>query len=156
VPNSAQHLRELRLKSGRSEGELAAALGLTPQGYTDLEHYDSDIDSAISIQQALELARLLGTDLAGLIEPNGEPNGKPNGKPIVPVRIGVVRAALVTQLERSPEAREVLEDAIDWDLGPFLEGLPQWTTVYTLEFLRRLATIVDIDWRRLLVGIEHP
>ncbi|MGA2776835.1 MAG: helix-turn-helix transcriptional regulator [Steroidobacteraceae bacterium] len=148
MPNSAQHLRELRLKSGRSEGELAAALGLTPQGYTDLEHYDSDIDSAISIQQALELARLLGTDLAGLIEPNG--------KPIVPVRIGVVRAALVTQLERSPEAREVLEDAIDWDLGPFLEGLPQWTTVYTLEFLRRLATIVDIDWRRLLVGIEHP
>jgi transcriptional regulator with XRE-family HTH domain len=59
MPGFAQRIRALRLKSGRSESELADALGVTRQAYADLERFDSEVDSVISIHQALNLARLL-------------------------------------------------------------------------------------------------
>jgi hypothetical protein len=104
----------------------------------------------LSIRQAQQLAQLLGTELADLLAERAANGGAP------PVPIALVRAALAAQLGRSPDAREALEDAIDWDLGPFLEAADAWTTVYTLAFLRRLAALVDVDWRRLLMGLERP
>lgn len=146
MPDYAQRIRALRLKSGRSESELADALGVTRQAYADLERFDSEVDSVISIRQALQLARLLETDIAGLLGESAE---------AAPVPIAMVRTALLAQLERSPDSREALEDVIDWDIGPFLEASAEWPTVYTLEFLRRLATLVDLDWRRLLTGLDR-
>lgn len=146
MPDFAQRIRALRLKSGRSESELADALGVTPQAYADLERFDSEADSVISIRQALNLARLLDTDIAALLGERAE---------AAPVPIAAVRAALIAQLERSPDSREALEDAIDWDIGPFLEAGADWSTVYTLEFLRRLAALVNLDWRRLLAGLDR-
>lgn len=144
----ADRIRELRLKSGRSESEFADALGLTTDAYADLERYDSEIDSTLSISQALLLAELLGTPIVDLL---GEGDAQ-----AAAVSIATVRAAIATQVARSPDAREALEDAIDWDLGPFLEAQREWSTVYTLDFLRRLAALVDLDWRRLLAGLERP
>ncbi len=146
MPDFAQRIRGLRVKSGRSESELADALGVTRQAYADLERFDSEVDSVISIRQALNLARLLDTDITALLGESAEG---------APVPIAAVRAALIAQLERSPDSREALEDAIDWDIGPFLEAGAEWSTVYTLEFLRRLATLVDLDWRRLLAGLDR-
>jgi transcriptional regulator with XRE-family HTH domain len=146
MPGFAQRIRALRLKSGRSESELADSLGVTRQAYADLERFDSEVDSVISTHQALNLARLLDTDIAALLGESAE---------AAPVPIAAVRAALIAQLERSPDSREALEDAIDWDIGPFLEAGAEWSTVYTLEFLRRLATLVDLDWRRLLAGLDR-
>ena len=60
--------------------------------------------------------------------------GEPVGS--APIGIPAIRAGMVAQLVRSPGAREELEDLIDGDLGPFLEGADQWTTVYTLDFTR--------------------
>jgi len=148
MSSTADRIKELRLKSGRTESELADALGLTPDAYADLERYDSEIDSTLSISQALQLADLLGTPIVELL---AEADAQ-----AAAVSIATVRTALATQLAHSPDAREALEDAIDWDLGPFLEAQREWTTVYTLDFLRRLAALVDLDWRRLLAGLERP
>lgn len=144
----ADRIKELRLKSGRTESELADALGLTTDAYADLERYDSEIDSTLSISQALLLADRLGTSIVELL---AEGDGQ-----AAAVSIATVRAAITTQIARSSGAREALEDAIDWDLGPFLEAERDWSTVYTLDFLRRLAALVDLDWRRLLAGLERP
>lgn len=67
--------------------------------------------------------------------------------------IARVRSALKAQLGESVEARELLEDTLNWDLGPFLEGSEEWGTVYTIEFVRQLATAIEIDWQVLLAGI---
>ena len=150
---TADRIRELRLKSGRTESELADALGLTPAAYANLEQDDSEFESTLSISQALRLAGLLGTRLVELV---GEGGAAPAAAPTPAAPIGMVRAALAAQLARSPDSREILEDAIDWDLGPFLEEARDWPTVYTLDFLRRLAALVDLDWRSLLAGLEPP
>jgi len=140
----AERIQALRVKSGRTEQELATELGLTIQSYRDLEQHDEELESAVSIAQALKLANLLHTDLLTLL-----------GETEIPVRMSIarVRSALNAQLGKSAEAKEWMEDTLNWDLGPFLEGSDQWTTVYTIDFARRLAAAIEVDWQVLLAGI---
>jgi hypothetical protein len=140
----ADRIGALRLESGRSELELAEELGLTVRGYCDLEQYDSEIESVLSIAQVLKLTKLLGTDVMGLLGEAEQP---------VKVPIARVRSALAAHLGSSAEAREAMEDLIDWDLGPFLEGSDEWTSVYTIEFIKKLAIAIEVDWQVVLAGI---
>jgi len=142
----ADRIGALRLESGRSELELAKELGLTVDGYRDLEQQDSELESVPSIAQALKLAQLLGTDLLGLL---GE------DEPPLKVPIARVRSALAAHLGSSAEAREALEDQIAWDVGPFIEGSGEWTSVYTIEFIKKLATAIEVDWQVVLAGVSH-
>jgi transcriptional regulator with XRE-family HTH domain len=141
---TAERIQALRVKSGRTEQELASELGLTIQSFRDLERHDEELESAVSISQALKLARLLNTDLLTLL-----------GETEIPVRMPIarVRSALNAQLGKSAEAKELMEDTLNWDLGPFLEGSDEWTTVYTIDFLRQLARAIEVDWQVLLGGI---
>jgi transcriptional regulator with XRE-family HTH domain len=141
---TAERIQALRVKSGRTEQELAGELGLTTHSYRDLELHDEELESAVSIAQALKLANLLHTDLLTIL-----------GETEVPVRMPIarVRSALNAQLGKSAEAKELMEDTLNWDLGPFLEGSEEWMTVYTIEFVRQLATTIEVDWQVLLAGI---
>ena len=141
---TAERIQAFRLKAGRSEQELADELGITVHSYRDLEQHDEEIETAISIAQALKLANLLHTDLLALL-----------GETEIPVKMPIarVRSALNAQLGKSAEARELMEDTINWDLGPFLEGSDEWATVYTVDFVRQLATAIEVDWQVLLAGI---
>jgi transcriptional regulator with XRE-family HTH domain len=142
---TAERIHALRLKTGRTEQDLASELGLTIHSYRDLEQHDEELESAVSIAQALKLADLLHTDLLALL-----------GETEVPVKMPIarVRSALNAQLGKSAEAKELMEDTLNWDLGPFLEGSDEWTTVYTLEFVRQLALAIEVDWQVLLAGIS--
>jgi transcriptional regulator with XRE-family HTH domain len=142
----ADRIGALRLEAGRSELELANELGLTIHGYCDLEQDDSEIESVLSIAQVLKLAKLLGTNVMGLL---GE------SEPSMKVPIARVRSALAAHLGNSAEAREALEDVIDWDLGPFLEGSDEWISVYTIGFIKKLAVAIEVDWQIILAGIGN-
>jgi transcriptional regulator with XRE-family HTH domain len=142
---TAEHIRTLRLRAGRTEEELADALGLTVQGYRNVEQHDAEFESTLSIAQSLTLARLLSADVVELL---GE------SKPTTPANIPAIRAVMRAQLGDSEETREALEDALDWDLRPFLDGGEGWTTVYTLEFVRGLASVMGLDWNHVLAGVE--
>jgi hypothetical protein len=89
---------------------LASGLGLTIHSYFDLEQHDEELESGVSIAQALKLAKLLDTDLLTLL-----------GEIQIPVKMPIarVRSALNAQLGNSAEARELMEDSINWDLGRF-------------------------------------
>jgi transcriptional regulator with XRE-family HTH domain len=143
--STAERIQALRVKSGRTEQELASELGLTIHSYSDLEQHDEELESAVSIAQALKLAKLLDTDLLALL-----------GETEIPVKMPIarVRSALNAQLGNSAEAKELMEDTINWDLGPFLEGSDEWTTVYTIDFVRQLAIAIEVDWQVLLAGIS--
>ena len=142
----ADRIGALRLESGRSELELANELGLTVDGYYDLEQHDSEFESVLSIAQALKLAQLLGTNVLGLLGEDEQP---------LKVPIARVRSALAAHLGSSAEAKEALEDVIDWDLGPFLDGSDAWMSVYTIEFIKKMATAIEVDWQVVLAGISN-
>jgi transcriptional regulator with XRE-family HTH domain len=142
--STAERIRELREKTGRSEHDLASALGLTLHSYQALEQHDGELESSVSVAQAIKLADLLQTDLLLLM-----------GETEVPVQMPIarVRSALNGRLGKSAEAKELMEDTLNWDLGPFLEGSEEWTTVYTIDFVRQLAKAIEVDWQVLLAGI---
>jgi transcriptional regulator with XRE-family HTH domain len=142
---TADRIHAARLKSGRSEQELAAALGLTIHSYCDMEQHDAELESSASIAQAMKLAELLRTDILTLM-----------GEIEIPVKMPIarVRAALKVQLGKSAEAKELMDDTLNWDIGPFLEGSDEWTTVYTIDFIKQLATAIEVDWQVLLAGIS--
>ena len=142
----ADRIGALRLESGRSEHELANELGLTVDGYCDLEQQDSELESVLSIAQALKLANLLGTNVLGLLGEAEQP---------LKVPIARVRSALAAHLGSSAEAKEALEDEIDWNVGPFLEGSDEWMSVYTIEFIKKLAMAIQVDWQIVLAGISN-
>ena len=141
----ADRIGALRLESGSSELELAEELGITVAAYCGLEQQDSEFESVLSIAQALQLAKLLRTDLLGVM---GE------AEPQVKVSISRVRAALAAHLGSSAETKEVLEDQIDWAVGPFLEGAAGWTSVYTIEFIKKLTGAIEIEWPLLLAALD--
>jgi transcriptional regulator with XRE-family HTH domain len=146
----ADRIRALRLESGRSELELANELGLTVDGYCDLEQQESELESVLSIAQALKLAKLLGTNVLGLL---GEAE-HPTKLPIARVRSALVAHLKNSHVGSSTEAKQALEDEIDWDLGPFLEGTDEWMSVYTIEFIKKLAMAIEVDWQVVLGGIS--
>lgn len=137
-------IRERRLALGRSERELSEALGITPTAYDRLEDHDEELHTVRSVAEALSLAGLLSTDLLTFYAEPVQPH---------PIKISLVRQALSVQVSGDSNLREILEDQLDWDLGPFLEGVEQWTSVYTLEFIERLAAAMGVDWRRLIAGL---
>ena len=96
--HAAERIQALRVKAGRSEQELAAELGITLHSYRDLEQHDEEIETAVSIAQALKLANLLQTDLLTLL-----------GETEIPVKMPIarVRSALNAQLGKSAEAKEI-------------------------------------------------
>lgn len=147
----ADRIRALRLESGRSELELANELGLTVDGYCDLEQQELELESVLSIAQALKLAQLLGTNVLGLL---GEAE-RPTKLPIARVRSALVAHLETSHVGSSAEAKQVLEDEIDWDLGPFLEGTDGWMSVYTIEFVKKLAMAIEVDWQVVLGGINN-
>jgi transcriptional regulator with XRE-family HTH domain len=140
----AERIRTLRLRSGHSEERLAEALQVTPQVIRDIEEDDAELETVLSIPQALKLAEMLSTELLELLEETDKP---------APLPVVRVRAALIAEFARSPDLREILEDEIDWDLGPFLEGLLDWGSVYTIAFVKRLSAAMELDWRAVLQGI---
>src|SRR6267154_627371 len=100
---TAERIHALRLKSGRTELELAGELGLTIHSYSDLEQHDGELESSVSIAQALKLAKLLHADLLTLL-----------GETEIPVKMPIarVRSALNAQLGKSVEAKELMEDTL--------------------------------------------
>ena len=140
----AGRIRARREVLGRSERELAGALGITPTAYARLEELDEELHTVRSVAEALALAALLSTHLLTLYAEPAQAH---------PIKISLVRQALSVQLSGDAILREILEDQIDWDLGPFIEGVDQWTSVYTLEFMARLAVAMGVDWRRLIAGL---
>lgn len=125
---------------GRDEHRIAD--GVRPPGCVGAT---DRLRSWDGIAQALTLARLLGAELSEML---GESVGS------APIGIPTIRAGMAAQLDRSPGAREELEDLIDWDLGPFLEGADQWTTVYTLDFMKRLSTAIGLTYGEVLAGLS--
>src|SRR5258708_20547122 len=98
-----------------SAQELASELGLTIHSYSDQEQRDEELESAVSIAQALKLAKLLDTDLLTLL-----------GETEIPVKMPIARerSALNAQLGNSAEARELMEDTLTSSRALKRAGIP--------------------------------
>src|SRR5206468_7299163 len=71
----AETIRAHRVRAGKSAQQIASDLGINDAWYRDLETYDDEFASTLTLFQAKHLAALLGVRLSDLLVQN-EHSGK--------------------------------------------------------------------------------
>jgi hypothetical protein len=134
-PGQARELTEARERSGHDPGELASLLGITFEGYRDLEWFDEEIVDTISFAQLLLLARAIDVDLRAFFDARG----------VGRVEFDELARRLRVERERDPE----LEDRVGWELGRVLDDPSAFAELPAIA-LADMGEAVGVDWRSLL------
>jgi transcriptional regulator with XRE-family HTH domain len=135
---TAERIKALRERLGKSDLEMAQLLGLNIYCYGDLEFHDDELVSMITLSQALRLASLLGAKLHDLLGDDA------TARPIIPISQlpERVRAAMI----QTKVSLEEFEDRVGWELREFLDKPVQTATERPVIFLQDLAAQLGLDW----------
>jgi len=134
----AKRIRALRERSGKQAQEIASLAGLQYMEYFDLEAYDDELMSVLSLGHIKQLARVFGVPTAALFF------DKP---PTFPHRVAYAELVeLVNARLAAGTSREVFEDEIGWDLTAFFESEERMLSEYGVEFLKALCRHLGVQW----------
>ena len=132
-PGQAKRLAEARAASGRAPGELAAVLGISFEGYRDLEDFDEEIVDALTYDQLVELSGAIGLDLRRFFEAD-------------PAEITF--AELAARLA-SAGVLEELEERAGWEFRKQVDDPASFGELPPIA-LADIGALVGVDWRTLL------
>lgn len=137
-PAAARFLRA-REARGLTQDDVAARWGEPPSMYWDLELYDDEAFTVVSVEQLRRLAAVLGTSVSVLLfddEPSSEVAG---------VSYEEVITRLRERMAKDRVSVEQLGDQIGWELQPLLDdpGALGDLPVYALRSICRAA---GVDW----------
>jgi transcriptional regulator with XRE-family HTH domain len=135
---TANHIRNYRIRAGKSAGEVARQLGVNDAWYHDLEQRDDELSSTLTLFQAIELASLLGVRLHDLV---GEEVSPGEAIPLtdLPSRIE-------THLASNRMTIDQLEEQVGSDLREFLQSPVKVAAESPIIFLQALAEQLDMNW----------
>ena len=133
-----ERIRSLRERIGKSASEVASLVGLGDMAYFDLESYDDELRTVLSLEQVKRLAAALGVATAALFVDS----------PTTPER-PVTYDELVTLVRghvAMSVSRETFEEDVGWNLGALLESESAALSGYCVEFLEALCPRIGVDW----------
>jgi transcriptional regulator with XRE-family HTH domain len=138
---AAERIAAARQRSGISLPEVANRLGLSPAAYDDLEAYDDEAFTSISIEQLCQLADLLGVAASSLVAPAGSPV-----EALEPVSLVSLASSLDAQLRERAERPETLSARLGWDVSEILSDPRSTWRVCNLDCLQDLCRSVGLSW----------
>jgi len=131
-PPVASRIREARLRTGLSDTEVARRLGLTVDSYCDLERYDDEAFSVVSLRDLDALGRILGVQ-PRLLLLGPEAEG---------LKRSITEAEITTHLadkvSDSGQSIEQFGDAVGWDITELLSD-PKTLWSFSVEGLYDLC-----------------
>jgi transcriptional regulator with XRE-family HTH domain len=139
LPSVGDRIRQARLQAGLSENEIARRLGITIHSYCDLESYDYEAFTDLSLKELAELGGILGVQPRVLLLGREGEGGKQT------VTFEDVTAHIAKKVSESGLTADQLGDLIGWDIKPLL-GDPLSLSGYTVEALYDICKVVDCDW----------
>lgn len=139
LPPVAARIRQARLQAGLSENEIARRLGITIHSYCDLESYDYEAFTNLSLKELAELGGILGVQPRVLLLGRDGEGGKQT------VTFEDVTAHIAKKVSESGFTENQLGDLIGWDITRLL-GDPLSLSDYTVEALYGICKVVDCDW----------
>jgi len=139
---TAERIRSLRARAEKSTQEVATAIGLNEAEYRDLESYDDELSSTLTLFQASLLASQLGVRLQDLVEENASYSEKVDLKDLP----GVIERYLADQGLDSGD----LETLISWEIQGFLHSPIESAAERPIAFLRDLSNHLGISLWSLL------
>ena len=143
---TAENIRNFRIRAGKSAEEIAAALGLNEAWYRDLEAYDDELASTLTLFQASQLASLLGVRLRDLVDENTSSEQK--------VGLLDLPAYIEGYLAREELSTEEFENLVGWELRGFLLSPLAAAAEMPVAFLRDLSSHLGVSLLFLLPD-EH-
>ena len=139
---TAEKIRAFRVRAGKSAADVTAALGLNEAWYRDLETYDDELASTLTLFQASHLASLLGVRLRDLVDENGSSEQQVD---LIELPAFVERYLASEQL-----SREELENLVGWELQDFLASPVAAAAQMPVAFLRDLSGHLGVSLLSLL------
>ena len=143
----AKRLRAAREQKGKSLQEMAALTGISEPSYWDLESFDDEVLSCISIKEFGLLSQLLDLSPRTLFAEECKPE---------PELIGL--SNLIKRIRRYMEFNQKtlseFEERVGWDVATLIEGPVELVTErYNIEGLRRICKEVGVNWVSALTEI---
>lgn len=139
---TAETIRAHRVRAGKSAQQVAAELGINDAWYADLERYDEELWSTLTLFQAKHLAELIGVQLSDLLVEN-EHSGR---------RVGLLDLPSIIRkyIEDEQLSLEEFENLIGWEVKGFLDSPVASAAEMPIMFLRDLANHLGISLLGLL------
>jgi len=133
-----ERIRSLRERAGKSANEVASLAGLGDSAYFDLESYDDELRTVLSLGQVKQLAAALGVATAALFVDEAR---LPNRRISYDELVSLVHGNLATGV-----SRQTFEEEVGWDLGSLFESEAATLSGYCVEFLEALCSRIGVDW----------
>jgi transcriptional regulator with XRE-family HTH domain len=139
----AERIRELRQRTGKTQDELAALLGMSPMSYFDIEAHDNELEMVPSLRQVKVLAEHLGVSSVELFGEVAIPDGQRLRYPILVARTEDYRRS-------TGSSEEALGDLVGWELRHFLTSENAMLDNYPVDFVKDLCGVLQLPWLRAL------
>ena len=138
-PPAAQRIRQAREATGLTQGEVASRWGEQPSMYWDLELYDEEVFTVISVRELQRLSSALKTSVNHLLFGEEPPS------PLPSTRYADVVVGLQARLSAGHRSVEQLGDEIGWDLEPLLTD-PTNLGDLPIVGLWAVCRAANVDW----------
>jgi hypothetical protein len=135
---TAAQIRNYRVRAGKSREEVAEHLGINNAWYDDLEHYDEELTSTLTLFQAMALASFLGVGLRELV-------GK-SDRAHETLSIIDLPSRIRSHLDQKGISVEQFEGEVGWDIRDFLESPLKVAAESPIMFLQGVSEALGIDW----------
>ena len=138
MSNGPTRVKLLRERIGKSFDEVAALGGFSDMEYYDVEAYEDELETVLTLAQIKRLAQALGVSTATLFV--DEDSATRHRIPYEEL------ARLVREHLASGISQDAFEDEIGWNLAGFLESEQRALSDYGVDFLQALCPRLGINW----------
>src|SRR6185436_8035840 len=147
-PPAALHLRTAREGLGLSQQQLITRFGTDGHLCPDLELYDDELFTCISVRDLLRLASVLDTSAPALLFGEHAP------APIRPLTFSAIAESIRRHLSATNTNAEQWGELVGWDIQPVLDDAEALGT-FNIQGLRDIGTALGLDWVGALIEHGH-
>ena len=141
VNDPSRTIEEARLQLGMQPDEVADLVGLTKPNYYDLEAYDDEATSAISLGELLRLCKVLRIQPATLFD-----DDDPRAGEVAPEDRLPLSDKLKAHLQLTGTTLECFEDKVGFTVGGLLRQPDDWKS-WNFDCLRSVCSALGVNWR---------
>lgn len=138
-----ERIRAARERAGLELADVAERVGLPFAHYRDLEDFEDEAWTTISLDTLRRLARILGLTPLRILEGDQAP------APSRRMSFAEFSAAVAASVEKAGGDADAWGDEAGWDVAPLLAD-PEKVWSLDADALRDIADAAGVDWRAVL------
>jgi hypothetical protein len=143
-PSVARRIADARHRTGLTEKQLAERLGISLPAYCDLESYDDEAFTCLSLGQLRDLGVALGVPARQLLAPDGA------GMSLLSFPMAALLDRVRVEIAQSGLTVEEFGERVGWDIASALAHPESAWTDWCVDGLQDICSAVGVDWLSVL------